>query len=133
MARRTFTMMLLGIAAAMALLLSVVGLYGVLSYVVGQRRGEIAIRMALGAQVAQVGRMVVGQSLRLAALGVVIGVVVALASMHVLQSLLFGVKPGDPLLLGFSAVLLLAVAVAAGWLPARRAASIDPADALRAE
>jgi len=133
MARRTFTMMLLGIAAAMALLLSVIGLYGVLSYVVGQRRGEIAIRMALGAQVAQVGRMVVAQSLRLAALGVAIGVVAALASMHVLQSLLFGVKPTDPLLLVLSAVLLLAVAVAAGWLPARRAASIAPADALRAE
>jgi predicted permease len=131
MARRTFTMMLLGIAAAMALLLSVVGLYGVLSYVVGQRRGEIAIRMALGAQVAQVGRMVVGQSLRLAALGVGIGVVVALASMHVLQSLLFGVKPTDPMLLMFAALLLLTVAAAAGWLPARRAASIDPADALR--
>jgi predicted permease len=133
MARRTFTMMLLGIAAAMALLLSVVGLYGVLSYVVGQRRGEIAIRMALGAQVAQVGRMVVAQSLRLAALGVTIGIVAALASMHVLQSLLFGVKPTDPLLLVLSAALLLLVAVAAGWLPARRAASIDPADALRAE
>jgi predicted permease len=133
MARRTFTMMLLGIAAAMALLLSVIGLYGVLSYVVGQRRGEIAIRMALGAQVAQVGRMVVAQSLRLAALGVAIGVVAALASMHVLQSLLFGVKPTDPILLIFSALLLLAVAVAAGWLPARRAASIDPAEALRAE
>jgi predicted permease len=133
MARRTFTMMLLGIAVAMALLLSVVGLYGVLSYVVGQRRGEIAIRMALGAQVAQVGRMVVAQSVRLAALGVAIGVVAALASMRVLQSLLFGVKPTDPLLLVLSAALLLAVAVAAGWLPARRAASIDPADALRAE
>jgi predicted permease len=133
MARRTFTMMLLGIAAAMALLLSVIGLYGVLSYVVGQRRGEIAIRMALGAQVAQVGRMVVGQSLQLAALGVAIGVIAALASMHVLQSLLFGVKPTDPMLLVLSAVLLLAVAVAAGWLPARRAASIDPADALRAD
>jgi len=133
MARRTFTMMLLGIAAAMALLLSVVGLYGVLSYVVGQRRGEIAIRMALGAQVAQVGRMVVGQSVRLAGLGVAIGVVAALASMHVLQSLLFGVKPTDPLLLGLSALLLIAVAVAAGWLPARRAASIDPAEALRSE
>jgi predicted permease len=131
MARRTFTMMLLGIAAAMALLLSVVGLYGVLSYVVGQRRGEIAIRMALGAQVAQVGRMVVGQSLRLAALGVGIGVVVALASMHVLQSLLFGVRASDPLLILIASLLLLAVAVAAGWLPARRAASIDPADALR--
>ncbi|HEX6599480.1 MAG TPA: FtsX-like permease family protein, partial [Gemmatimonadaceae bacterium] len=133
MARRTFTMMLLGIAAAMALLLSVIGLYGVLSYVVGQRRGEIAIRMALGAQVAQVGRMVVGQSLRLAALGVAIGVVAALASMHVLQSLLFGVKPTDPMLLVCSALLLLAVAIAAGWLPARRAASIDPAEALRAD
>lgn len=133
MARRTFTMMLLGIAAAMALLLSVVGLYGVLSYVVGQRRGEIAIRMALGAQVAQVGRMVVGQSVRLAALGVAIGVLAALSSMHVLQSLLFGVKPTDPLLLLLSAALLIAVAMAAGWLPARRAASIDPAEALRAE
>lgn len=133
MARRTFTMMLLGIAATMALLLSVVGLYGVLSYLVSQRRGEIAIRMALGAQVAQVGRMVVGQSVRLAAIGIAIGVVAALASMHVLQSLLFGVKPTDPILLVFSAVLLLVVAMAAGWLPARRAASIDPADALRAE
>ena len=133
MARRTFTMMLLGIAATMALLLSVIGLYGVLSYVVGQRRGEIAIRMALGAQVAQVGRMVVGQSLRLAALGVALGVVAALASMRVLQSLLFGVKPTDPMLLVLSALLLLAVAIAAGWLPARRAASIDPAEALRAE
>jgi ABC-type antimicrobial peptide transport system permease subunit len=100
---------------------------------VGQRRGEIAIRIALGAQVAQVGRMVVGQSLRLAGLGVAIGVVAALASMHVLQSLLFGVKPTDPMLLVFSTLLLLTVAVAAGWLPARRAASIDPADALRAE
>lgn len=133
MARRTFTMMLLGIAAAMALLLSVVGLYGVLSYVVGQRRGEIAIRMALGAQVAQVGRMVVRQSLLLTSLGIGIGVVAALASMRVLHSLLFGVSPTDPVLLVLASLLLLAVAVAAGWLPARRAASIDPADALRAE
>jgi len=70
---------------------------------------------------------------RLAGLGVAIGVVAALASMHVLQSLLFGVKPTDPLLLGLSALLLIAVAVAAGWLPARRAASIDPAEALRSE
>jgi putative ABC transport system permease protein len=133
MARRTFTMMLLGIAAAMALLLSVVGLYGVLSYVVAQRRGEIAIRMALGAQMAQVGRMVVGQSVRLAALGIGIGVLVAMASMHLLQSLLFGVSPTDPALLVISAALLLAVAFVAGWLPARRAASVDPADALRAD
>jgi predicted permease len=133
MARRTFTMMLLGIAAAMALLLSVVGLYGVLSYVVGQRRGEIAIRMALGAQVAQVGRMVVSQSLLLTSLGIGIGVLAALASMRVLHSLLFGVSPTDPVLLVLASLLLLAVAAAAGWLPARRAASIDPADALRAE
>jgi putative ABC transport system permease protein len=133
MARRTFTMMLLGIAAAMALLLSVVGLYGVLSYVVAQRRGEIAIRMALGAQMAQVGRMVVGQSVRLAALGIGIGVLVAIASMHLLQSLLFGVSPTDPALLVISAALLLAVAFVAGWLPARRAASVDPADALRSD
>jgi predicted permease len=133
MARRTFTMLLLGIAAAMALLLSVVGLYGVISYVVGQRRGEIAIRMALGARMAQVGRMVVGQSLRLAALGVVVGVFGALASMRVLQSLLFGVSPTDPGLIAGAALLLLVVAAAAGYGPARRAARVDPAEALRTE
>jgi len=133
MSKRSFTMMLLGIAAAMALFLSVVGLYGVISYVVGQRRGEIAIRMALGAEAAQVSRMVVGQSIRLAALGVAIGVLAALVSTRVLQSLLFGVSPTNPVLIASAALVLLAVAAAAGYAPARRAARVDPAEALRTE
>jgi putative ABC transport system permease protein len=131
MAKRSFTMFLLVIASAMALFLSVVGLYGVISYVVGQRRGEIAIRMALGAQSGEVGRMVVGQSLRLALLGVAVGIFAAMATMRVLQSLLFGVSPTDPVLLVGASLLLLAVAAAAGYGPAYRAAHVDPADALR--
>ncbi|MEP6732919.1 MAG: ABC transporter permease, partial [bacterium] len=131
MAKRSFTMMLLAIAAAMALFLSVVGLYGVISYVVGQRRGEIAIRMALGAQTGAVGRMVLGQSLRLALLGVGVGILAALATTRVLQSLLFGVSPTDPTLMLAASVLLLIVAAAAGYAPAHRAAQVDPADALR--
>jgi putative ABC transport system permease protein len=132
MAKRTFTMLLLGIASVMALFLSLVGLYGVISFIVGQRRSEIAIRMALGAQMAQVGRMVVGQSLRLAALGVAVGIVAALATMRVLRSLLFGVSPTDPVLMTGAALVLLLVAVVAGYAPAQRAARVDPADALRA-
>jgi predicted permease len=131
MAKRSFTMMLLGIAAAMALFLSVVGLYGVISYVVGQRRGEIAIRMALGAQTSSVGRMVVGQSIRLALLGVVIGIFTSMVSMRVLQSLLFGVSPTDPVLIGSASLVLIVVAAAAGYGPAYRASHVDPADALR--
>jgi ABC-type antimicrobial peptide transport system permease subunit len=126
-------MLLLGIAAAMALFLSVVGLYGVISYVVGQRRGEIAIRMALGAQAAQVSRMVVAQSLRLAVLGVALGILAALLSTRVLQSLLFGVSPTNPVLIASAALVLLAVAAAAGYAPARRASRVDPAEALRTE
>ncbi|MEO5816073.1 MAG: ABC transporter permease [Gemmatimonadaceae bacterium] len=131
MAKRSFTMMLLSIAAAMALFLSVVGLYGVISYVVGQRRSEIAIRMALGAPAAAVGRMIVGQSVRLALVGVVIGIVASLASLRVLQSLLFGVSPTDPLLMAGASLLLVVVAAAAGYGPAYRAAHVDPADVLR--
>lgn len=132
-ARRTFTMLLLGISAAMALFLSIVGLYGVISYIAGQRRGEIAIRMALGAQITQVSRMIVAQSVRLAALGVAIGVLAALASTRVLESLLFGVSPTNPVLIAAAALLLLVVAAAAGYAPARRTARIDPAEALRTE
>ncbi len=131
MSRRSFTMLLLGIAAAMALFLSVVGLYGVITYVVGQRRGEIAIRMALGAQASAVGRMVVGQSIRLTLLGIGIGVIVAIATMHVLGSLLFGVSATDPSFIAGSAALLLVVAAAAAYAPAHKASRVDPADAMR--
>ena len=133
MATRTFTMLLLGIAAAIALFLTVVGLYGTISYVVGQRRGEIAIRMALGAQVRQVARMVMQQSLTLATLGVLVGVLGALTSMRVLQSLLFGVSPTDPLLLVGASLLLLGVAALASFAPSQRAARVEPAEALRSE
>ncbi|MDQ2669105.1 MAG: ABC transporter permease, partial [Gemmatimonadota bacterium] len=133
MARRTFTMLLLGIAAAMAVFLSVIGLYGVISYIVGQRRSEIAIRMALGAGVSRVSGMVLVQTLRLAVLGVVIGAWGALLATRVLESLLYHVSPTDPLMVGLAGLLLLAVAVLAGYGPARRAASVQPADALRAD
>ena len=107
MAKRTFTMMLLAVAASMALLLSAVGLYGVISYVVGQRRNEIGVRMALGARASDVARMVMRQSLGYVVGGVVIGVVVAVASTRVLRSLLFEVSPSDPLVLVVVSALLL--------------------------
>lgn len=132
MARTTFTMLLLGVAAAMALVLSAVGMYGVLSYLVGQRRGEMGIRLALGADGGQVTRLVVWESARLAAAGVLIGLAGAVAATRVMRSLLFDVSPTDPITLGAVTVLLLAVAVAAAWIPARRASRVDPVDALRA-
>ncbi len=132
MARTTFMMLLLGVAAAMALVLSAVGMFGVLSYLVGQRRGEMGIRLALGASGPQVTRLVVWESARLAAAGVLIGLAGALATTRVMQSLLFDVSTADPFTLGAVTVLLLGVAVAAAWVPARRAARVDPVDALRA-
>ena len=133
MARVSFTLMLLGTAAAMALLLSAVGIYGVVSYIVGQRRAEIGVRMALGARIAQVGRMVVMQSLRLAALGVALGLAGALLATRALASMLYDVAPTDPLTLAAVAALLVALAAAASYLPARRAARVDPAEVLRGE
>lgn len=132
MARTTFMMLLLGVAAAMALVLSAVGMYGVLSYVVGQRRGEMGIRLALGASGRQVTRLVVWESARLAALGIAIGLAGALAATRAMRSLLFDVSPTDPLTLGAVAALLLAIAMVAAWLPARRAGRVDPVEALRA-
>jgi ABC-type antimicrobial peptide transport system permease subunit len=132
MARRTFTMMLLAIAAAMALLLSIVGIYGVISYVVTQRRAEIGVRVALGARGAQVSGMIVMQSLRLAAIGIAIGLVGALGTTRFLRTLLFEVSPTDPLVLGAVSVLLLLLAALASYVPARRAARVDPVESLRA-
>jgi putative ABC transport system permease protein len=133
MVRTSFTMMLLGVAAAMALVLSAVGMYGVISYVVGQRRGEIGIRMALGARVSQVSGMVVRQSMALAGIGVAIGIAGALATTRLLRAILFGVSPTDPLTLGGVAAVLLAIAAISSAAPARRAAKVDPVEALRSD
>jgi hypothetical protein len=131
MAKRTFTLTLLGIASAMALLLSAIGLYGVVSYVVGERRGEIGVRIALGARAAVVGQMIVMQSVRLAVVGVAVGLVGAFAAMRVMRSLLFGVEPTDPITLLIVSAALVLLAAAASWVPARRAMRVNPVEALR--
>jgi predicted permease len=131
MGRSAFVMTLLGIAGAMALLLSAVGIYGVISYLVAQRRTEIGVRMALGARVPQVATLVLGQSLRLTVIGVGVGLLAAVGAMRLLQSLLFGVSPTDPMVYGVVTLMLLAIAAAASFGPARRAAAVDPLEALR--
>ncbi|MGA7256522.1 MAG: ABC transporter permease [Terracidiphilus sp.] len=133
MARTSFTLVMLGIAGAMALLLGVIGIYGVISYAVSQRRREIGIRLALGAQRGELRWMFVRSALVLTGVGVGIGVVAAAGLTQTMKSLLFGVSPADPV--SFLAIpLVLAVAAAlASYLPARRAASVNPVDALRSE
>ncbi|HEX3868556.1 MAG TPA: ABC transporter permease, partial [Gemmatimonadaceae bacterium] len=131
MADTSFTMALLVVAATIAMVLSAVGIYGVISYLVSQRRAEIGIRIALGAQMREVSRLVVGQSLRLAVAGVAIGTIAAIAGTRVLGSLLFEVSPTDPIALGGTVVVLLVVAFLASLGPTRRAAKIDPVEAMR--
>jgi len=133
MARTSFALTMLGIAGAMALLLGLIGIYGVISYAVSQRRREIGIRMALGAQQPAVMRMFVVHGLRLAAIGVVCGFGAALALSRTMKALLFGVSAVDPMTyVAVAAVLALAAAVAA-YVPSRRAAGVDPVEALRGE
>jgi ABC-type antimicrobial peptide transport system permease subunit len=122
---------LVGAFAVVALLLASVGLYGVLSYMVAQRTAEIGLRMALGAQALDVVRGVLKNALGLAGIGAVLGVAGALAVSRLLRSFLFGVSPSDPLTLVGVALLLAAVTVVASYVPARRAASVDPMAALR--
>ena len=133
MARTSFTLVMLGIAAAVALFLGSVGIYGVISYVVSQRTREIGVRMAIGAEAGDVSRMVLKQALMLAVGGVVIGLVGAIGLTRLMSSLLFGVSPMDPVTFGSVALCLSAVAVFASYLPARRAAKVDPVVALRFE
>ena len=125
-ARPRFYTSLLAVFAASALLLAAVGLFGVLSYSVLQRSREIGVRLALGARASQVTRMVVGSALRLVGLGLAIGVIGALAAGQVIRSQLFGVQPTDPLTLGAVTAVLVGTALAASYLPARRASSLDP-------
>lgn len=131
-ARTSFVMTLLLIAALAALSLSAVGIYGVISYLVTQRRTEIGVRVALGARTPQVASLVLGQTMRLTFVGIAIGLAGAFAGARLLKSLLFGVSPTDPLVLAGTCGALLLIAALASLIPTRRAARIDPVEAMRA-
>jgi predicted permease len=130
---RRFSMILLGIFAGVALVLASVGIYGVISYVVGQRTQEIGVRIAMGAQRSEVVRLVLRQGLAMAALGAGIGLAAALPLTRFMQSLLFAISAADPLTYFSVVALLLGVSIAACWIPAHRAARMNPVDALRYE
>ena len=132
-AQMTFTMVLLACAAIISLFLGVIGIYGVTSYIVTQRTSEIGVRLALGAEPGGVTRQMVMQGAVVASVGIVIGLVVAFAGGRLIASVLYGVSPRDPAVFAVMAVTLQLVAMAACWIPARRAAKLDPAIALRAE
>ena len=133
MARTSFTLVMLAIAGGMALLLGIVGIYGVISYSVSQRTREIGIRMALGARPGELQRMFVRHGLVLAGIGVAFGAGAAVGLSRLMASLLFEVSPFDPLTYAAVSVVLVAAAVLASYLPARRASAVDPVEALRAE
>jgi putative ABC transport system permease protein len=133
MARTSFTMVMLALTAGMALLLGVVGIYGVTSYAVSQRTREIGIRLALGALGPALTRMVVLDGLKLAAVGAACGLVVALGLSRLMAALLFGVGAADPATYGLVALALLSAAMVASYLPARRVTRVDPVEALRSE
>ncbi len=125
--------MMFGIFGSVALVLAIVGLYGVLAYTVAQRTQEIGVRIALGAQGDDVVRLVVGEGIRVAVIGVAVGAVAALAAGRAIRSLLFDVSATDPVVFSLTAIALVCVAAGASYLPARRAARVDPAVALRSE
>jgi predicted permease len=133
MSELSFVSLLLGIAAGTALLLAAVGLYGVLSYVVTRRTREIGMRLAVGARPGEVQGMVVRGAMTLVAGGLVLGLALSVGSTRIMQGLLVGVEPTDPVVFAFAAGLLALVALAASWIPARRASRIDPLEALRTE
>jgi predicted permease len=131
--RTSFTLVLLCIAAGVALLLGLIGVYGVISYGVSQRSSELGMRMALGARAEDVTGMVLRQGLVLAVVGSGVGMALALGLTRLMAGILFGISPRDPVTFALVPLLLLFVALAATYLPARRAAQVDPMEALRAE
>jgi predicted permease len=133
MTQTSFALVMLGIAATVALLIGLVGIYGVVAYAAARRTREIGVRMALGAQVADVRKIFLHHGLWLTAIGIAIGVGIALVLTRVMSTLLFGVGPMDPITYGSVAALLAGMTLAATYLPARRAARVDPVVALRAE
>jgi len=126
-------MIVLGVAAAVTLVLGMIGLYGVIAYVVALRTRELGVRIALGAQPRAVAAMVTKQGLTLCGLGIAVGLLLVAGGARSLQTLLFEVAPTDPLTLGCTVVLLIAFASLASWIPARRAARVNPAEALRSD
>jgi ABC-type antimicrobial peptide transport system permease subunit len=133
LARTSFTLVLLAIAGLMALTLGVVGIYGVIAYVVAQKTREIGIRSALGAEPRQLEKMFLRHGLRLSTVGVAVGLVVAVALGRSMSSLLFGVSQLDPVAYVAAIAVILMAATLATYVPARRAAAVDPMETLRAE
>ena len=133
MALLSFTMIVLGVAAAVTLVLGMIGLYGVIAYVVALRTRELGVRIALGAQPMAVARMVTTQGLALCGAGIAVGLVLVIAGGRLVRNLLFEVAPTDPLTLGATILLLGTFALLASWIPARRAARVNPAEALRTD
>src|SRR5262249_2521783 len=132
-APRRFNLLLLGVFALVGLALAGMGLYGVVSYTVTQRTGEIGVGVAMGAQTREVLRLVIGEGMKLALIGALLGLGGALALTRLLKTLLFGVSATDPLTFIVIAALLIIVALLACWVPARRAAGVDPLVSLRGE
>jgi len=132
-AQPRFRTFLLGLFAAMALVLAAIGIFGVISHSVSQRTREIGIRVALGAQSKDVLKQVLQEGARLAAVGLALGLAGSLAATRLIATLLFGVKPADPLTFVVVAVILVSVTLAASYIPARRATRVDPTVALRYE
>jgi predicted permease len=133
LARLSFTMLIIGVAGVVTLLLGAIGLYGVVAYVVSLRTREIGVRIALGAQPRAVARMVTRQGITLTIVGIVAGLVLFALVARFIRSLLFGVALSDPVTLGAVSLVLLVIAALASWIPARRAARVDPLEALQAE